>query len=180
MRKNLFALLMLSMVLVPGQGMAAGNDVLGAVIGAGAGAVIGHQINRRGGAGQGAVIGALGGYFLGKQMGKQMGKGAKAARQIPEQLREIRERVTSLLNAGWKKVRVVTDHGWLLLPGGLPVEKLPSFLADTRWGRCAVLKQSSQTTGLVVPGLWSARVRIIRSGTSSAVWAKRPIWPKGW
>ncbi|MDX8408507.1 MAG: glycine zipper 2TM domain-containing protein [Mariprofundales bacterium] len=75
MRKAFFVLVVLPMVMIPGQVMAAGNDVLGAVIGAGAGAVIGHQVNRRGGAGQGAVIGALGGYFL----GKQMGKGAKAA-----------------------------------------------------------------------------------------------------
>lgn len=87
-------------------------------------------------------------------------KGAKAVRQIPEQLHDVRDRVVSLLDAGWKKVSVVTDHGWLLLPGGLPDEKLPSYLASTRWGRCAMLKLSSQTTGLVVPWMWSAQVNI--------------------
>ena len=31
------------------------------------------------------------------------------------------ERIIHLLDAGWRTVRVVTDHGWLLAPGGLPI-----------------------------------------------------------
>ena len=30
------------------------------------------------------------------------------------------QRIESLLEAGWQEVRVVTDHGWLLMPKGLP------------------------------------------------------------
>src|SRR5690606_17247921 len=80
---------------------------------------------------------------------------------IDEQVREMAERIEALLAAGWKSVKVVTDHGWLLLPGGLPTVELPKFLADTRWGRCAVLKTSAKSDGhLVVDWRWSNSVRI--------------------
>lgn len=87
-------------------------------------------------------------------------EGAKLARRLPEQIRQMRERITELLAAGWKKVRVVTDHGWLLMPGGLPKADLPNYLAETRWGRCAILKDSSAPTPLVVPWRWSADIRV--------------------
>jgi len=28
---------------------------------------------------------------------------------------------------------VVTDHGWLLMPEGLPKVELPAYLAATKW-----------------------------------------------
>jgi hypothetical protein len=87
-------------------------------------------------------------------------EGAKLARRIEEQVRELRERIADLLDAGWKRVRVVTDHGWLLLPGGLPKVELPSYLAETRWGRCAILKDTAAPTDLVVPWRWSADIRV--------------------
>jgi len=59
-------------------------------------------------------------------------QGWKLAWRVDEVVRECVDRLTALLEAGWKKVRVVTDHGWLLLPGGLPKSELPSFLAETR------------------------------------------------
>jgi len=86
--------------------------------------------------------------------------GWKLARHIAEQIRELADRVEGLLKAGWSPVRVVTDHGWLLLPGGLPKAELPAFLAATRWGRCALLKPTSTTDGLVVPWRWCGEVRI--------------------
>ena len=88
-------------------------------------------------------------------------QGWKLARRIEEQVREMAERIEGLLAAGWKSVKVVTDHGWLLLPGGLPKVELPKFLVDTRWGRCAVLKTSAKADGhLVVDWRWSNSVRI--------------------
>ena len=87
-------------------------------------------------------------------------EGAKLARRVGEQVREMCERINGLLGAGWKQVRVVTDHGWLLMPGGLPKVELPKYLAETRWGRCAVLKQTSTNGGLVVPWRWSGDVQI--------------------
>ena len=38
------------------------------------------------------------------------------------------ERVAGLLEAGWRQVVVVTDHGWLYVPGGLPKVELPYYL----------------------------------------------------
>ena len=87
-------------------------------------------------------------------------EGARLARRIGEQVRELRERITELLDAGWRQVRVVTDHGWLLLPGGLPKVELPGYLAETRWGRCAILKDTAAPTYLVVPWRWSADLRV--------------------
>lgn len=88
-------------------------------------------------------------------------QGWKLARRIEEQVREIAERIESLLNAGWKAVKVVTDHGWLLLAGGLPKVELPKYLTDTRWSRCAALKTSAQSDGLfVVDWRWERTVRI--------------------
>lgn len=66
------------------------------------------------------------------------------ARQINEEVRALAERTAGLLNAGWKEVHIVTDHGWLLLPGGLPKVELPGYLAQDRWGRCAVVKPGAK------------------------------------
>jgi hypothetical protein len=84
----------------------------------------------------------------------------KLARRIDELLTEIVARIRQLLSAGWSKVRVVTDHGWLLVPGELPKEELSHYLAETRWGRCATLKETSETTHLTVGWHWNPNVRI--------------------
>ena len=60
-------------------------------------------------------------------------------RQLPQILDRLAERIAGLLERGWRAVRVVTDHGWLWLPGGLPRVDLPKHLTATRWARCAVL-----------------------------------------
>ena len=70
-------------------------------------------------------------------------EGEGLARRIPEALDRLAERIASLLESGWRTVRVVTDHGWLLLPGGLPKVDLPKHLTETRWARCAVLAGAS-------------------------------------
>jgi hypothetical protein len=41
-------------------------------------------------------------------------------------------------------VKLVTDHGWLLLPGGLPDVKLPKYLTESRWSRCAAVKEGGR------------------------------------
>jgi hypothetical protein len=67
----------------------------------------------------------------------------KMPARIEDQLELLLERVKVLLEAGWKRVRIVTDHGWLLLPGGMPKVQLPKYLAESRWSRCASIKESS-------------------------------------
>ncbi|MGA1825912.1 MAG: BREX-1 system phosphatase PglZ type B [bacterium] len=68
----------------------------------------------------------------------------KLAARISEQIELILERIRELFDAGWKRVRVVTDHGWLLMPGVLPSVKLPKYLTECRWARCAVSKDNSK------------------------------------
>lgn len=88
-------------------------------------------------------------------------KGAKLARVIPAHLDDLAKAIRRLLNAGWKQVWVVTDHGWLLLPGGLPKAELPAKLTETKWGRCAVLKDAAADNDwLVLPWSFDPTVRV--------------------
>ncbi|HEV3255328.1 MAG TPA: BREX-1 system phosphatase PglZ type B [Gemmataceae bacterium] len=87
-------------------------------------------------------------------------EGTGLARRIPELIGNLVLRVESLLAAGWKEVRVVTDHGWLLLPGGLPKTDLPKYLTATRWRRCAVVKPAASVDLPCFSWFWSEDVRI--------------------
>ena len=82
-------------------------------------------------------------------------RGWKLARHISVLLLEIRERIIELHSAGWNRVRVVTDHGWLLLPGGLPKIELPVVLTDSKWGRCASIKAGASTDERLYPWSWN-------------------------
>lgn len=86
--------------------------------------------------------------------------GLRLARDMETQLGQIVERLTELNEAGWARFRIVTDHGWLLVPGGLPKSELSKFEAETRWGRCAVLKDSSHGTPLTFGWDWCKDVQI--------------------
>ena len=70
-------------------------------------------------------------------------------------LGEIADRIESLIGAGWSQIRVVTDHGWLLMPGGLPKSELPKALVDSKWGRCAAIKTGAKTEERVFPWYWN-------------------------
>jgi hypothetical protein len=72
----------------------------------------------------------------------------KLANRIEDQLELLLDRIEMLLTAGWHKVRVVTDHGWLLMPGGLPNCTLPKYLTESRWSRCATIKAGAK---VIVP-----------------------------
>ena len=82
-------------------------------------------------------------------------RGWKLAKHLDAMIEEISERIHELLAAGWNQVRVVTDHGWLLLPGGLPKIELPAVLADTKWGRCAALKPGAVSDERLFPWYWN-------------------------
>jgi hypothetical protein len=80
--------------------------------------------------------------------------------QIETELKRIEDRVSSLLNSGWSRVHIVTDHGWLLLPGGLPRIDLPGYLVETKWARCAVVKGQPDLTVPVSIWYWNPAIRI--------------------
>ena len=87
-------------------------------------------------------------------------EGWKMARSVETEIRDLASRIGSLLKAGWKEVIVVTDHGWLLLPYGLPKVELKVFLAEDRWGRCASLKAGAQADPPTFKWHWNPAVTI--------------------
>ena len=96
--------------------------------------------------------------------------GLRLARDLNSQLDQVVERVQELVEAGWKRIRVVTDHGWLLMPGGLPKSELAKHQTETRWGRCAVLKDSAYGTPLTFGWDWCKDVQVAYApGVSSFI-----------
>jgi hypothetical protein len=86
--------------------------------------------------------------------------GWKLAHHVHAELRALERRIAALLDAGWQQVQVVTDHGWLMLPDGLPKAELPEHLTVMRKGRCARLKELAQTDQQIVSWYWDPSVRI--------------------
>ena len=82
------------------------------------------------------------------------------AGQIHDQIELLVDRIETLLKAGWDEVRVMTDHGWLWLPGGLPKVTLPNYLTASRWARCAVIKEGSNVETPTVQWSWNAEERV--------------------
>ena len=94
-------------------------------------------------------------------------QGAKLARRIEEELTGLQQWITDLLKAGWTKVKVVTDHGWLLVPGGFPKTELPQHLTESRWGRCAVPSAGAQHNFPMTSWFWdSAEAVVLAPGIS--------------
>jgi len=85
-------------------------------------------------------------------------EGWKLARSVAAEIRDLVSRIGALLKAGWTEVVVVTDHGWLLVPNGLPTVELKAFLTETRWSRCAALKADAQTDTPAFKWHWSPAV----------------------
>ncbi|MBC8254670.1 MAG: BREX-1 system phosphatase PglZ type B [Ardenticatenia bacterium] len=86
--------------------------------------------------------------------------GWRVAQHARGEVVSLADRVESLLQHGWKRIVVVTDHGWLMLPDGLPKAELAIHLTELRKGRCAVLKPGAQTDQQVVPWHWNPEVCI--------------------
>lgn len=87
-------------------------------------------------------------------------EGARLAHRIDTEVRALATRIDDLLAAGWREVTVITDHGWLLLPGGLPSVALPQHLTEARKGRCARLKNGASTEYQTVPWTFDPDVAI--------------------
>jgi hypothetical protein len=71
-------------------------------------------------------------------------QGERLAWRLADELNAIVWRVRALLQAGWSQAVLVTDHGWLWMPGGLPKLDLPGHLTQSRWPRCAVAAPGAQ------------------------------------
>lgn len=87
--------------------------------------------------------------------------GVGLARELPAEVSRIARRVLGLLEAGWSTVTVVTDHGWLLLPSGLPKnDGLPAAATLVKKGRCARVKEGADVDVPTVPWYWDPDVQI--------------------
>jgi hypothetical protein len=85
--------------------------------------------------------------------------GVRLADQIEQGLNDLRGQILRLARAG-RRVRIATDHGWLLLPGGLPTAKLDSRLTETKWARCAIVKECAPTSIPQLPWSWNQTVMV--------------------
>ncbi len=95
-------------------------------------------------------------------------EGAKLAWRIQEELQVVRQRISELLQAGWKKVVVTTDHGWLWLPGGLPKTELPAHLTASKWGRCAAPQPGAQHHLPTAPWFWAGQHHVVLAPGATA------------
>ena len=105
-------------------------------------------------------------------------RAASFARQIEEELARLAGRIAGLLNAGWNSVRIVTDHGWLLLPGGLPLVKLPNHLTESKWARCAAISAGSTPDAPLYPWHWNPQ-EFFASPRGIACFSQRPEYAHG-
>ncbi|MDC3225110.1 hypothetical protein OAU26_09270, partial [Mariniblastus sp.] len=92
----------------------------------------------------------------------------KLARHVDNILDEVIEQIEQLFTAGWKTVKIVTDHGFLLMPGQLPSSSLPASLSVNKWGRCAAIKPGANTDEQLYPWFWNPTQSFaLASGISS-------------
>lgn len=91
-------------------------------------------------------------------------KGHEEQVEMVKRLDEIQEQVLEIIETAFEKgverIKIVTDHGWLLLPGGLPKEQLSAGLTETRWGRCALIKEGATSELLHLPWRWNPSIYI--------------------
>ncbi|AEE54500.1 BREX-1 system phosphatase PglZ type B [Haliscomenobacter hydrossis] len=76
-------------------------------------------------------------------------------KRVEELFEGIEEVLALAFEKGITRIKIVTDHGWLLLPGGLPKVQLNAGLTETRWGRCALIKEGVNTDLLHLPWRWN-------------------------
>lgn len=79
---------------------------------------------------------------------------------ISDAIDSIAQCVKDAFDTGAKKVMVVTDHGWLWLPGALPKYDLPSGLAETKSKRFATMKPGVVASGVELGWSWNLEERI--------------------
>jgi len=97
-------------------------------------------------------------------------EGAKLAWRVEEELTGLHQRILELIHAGWTKIKVITDHGWLLLPGGLPKAELPKHLTASRWNRCAIPNEDAKHGYPMTSWFWdNAEAVVLAPGVSCFV-----------
>lgn len=80
--------------------------------------------------------------------------------RIADILDEVRARVRGLKQAGWQHIQIVTDHGWLWVPGGMPKAILNKNATSDQTPRCAIMKSTASSEHLTAPWYWNSNVNI--------------------
>jgi hypothetical protein len=86
-------------------------------------------------------------------------QGARMADRVDSDIAVVAAAALAFVRSG-RRLRIATDHGWLLMPGGLPVSSLPAGLTETRWLRCAVVREGAATSVTQLPWTWNPAVHI--------------------
>ncbi len=117
----------------------------------------GYQIVGRGNLEMPLAAGARGWLECGKidKLGHEGHGPRRLARLWADELEDVARRIADLLDLGWRAVRVVTDHGWIFLPGGLPMVTLPKHLTESQWARAAVVAGASTPDMPRRPWYWN-------------------------
>ena len=87
------------------------------------------------------------------------GQQSRMADHVSSGLSTVAAEALRIVKSG-RKLRIATDHGWLLMPGGLPVASLPTGLTVTKWRRCAVVKDGVSTSATQIPWTWNPSVYV--------------------
>jgi len=87
--------------------------------------------------------------------------GARLAERLSAGIRDAVDRILQLVRSG-RSLHIVTDHGWLLMPGGLPHTALDIGLVEPngKRTRCAMVKAKAETSYLQVPWSWNSEVSV--------------------
>ena len=85
-------------------------------------------------------------------------QGWKIVNNVSRYIQEIIDEIEDLLSEGWKSIRLITDHGWIMIPKGFPKAVLPASLSDNKWGRCAAIKSGALFSGSLYPWYWNESV----------------------
>lgn len=80
--------------------------------------------------------------------------------RIDDILNEVRARIQGLKQAGWQHIRIVTDHGWLWVPGKMPKATLTKVATNEQTPRCAILKSTASSEQVTSPWYWNNHVNI--------------------
>jgi hypothetical protein len=88
--------------------------------------------------------------------------GSKLAERVRDALEGVANEVMKLAQQG-RRVRIVTDHGWLLMPDGLPHAPLTAGLTEPsgKANRVALLKDGAPTNYPRVPWSWDDAVQFV-------------------
>jgi hypothetical protein len=105
--------------------------------------------------------------------GHALGEGL--AERVDSELDRVVDTITKLSVTG-RRIRVVTDHGWLLMPGGLEKAHLDVGLAEPngKRSRCAIVKDATKTSLVKVPWTWDEAQFVAAAPGACSFYAAQP------